>query len=194
MRVEQVFAAYDYSQYRDDRPKFCAECGARCEQQPVAGRERWACPACGYVHWRNPLPAVSVWVVRDGKVLLGRRSREGVRAGYWCAPCGFIEHDEDFLTAARREAQEETGLTVSLRSLINVVHNFLPDGLHTVVLVFLADVISGTAVAGDDLVELRWFGPEDPLPELAFEADRYIISRYFAGELPEMPLDQRYCR
>lgn len=192
MQIEQVFAAYDHDQYSDVQPKFCADCGASCELRQVAGRERWICPTCGFVHWRNPLPAVSVWVVHEGKVLLGKRSQEGVRPGYWCAPCGFIEHDEDFLTAARRETLEETGLEVSLRSLINVAHNFLPGGLHTVVLVFLADVIGGTAVPGDDLVDLRWFGPDDPLPELAFEADRHIINLYFAGELPEMPLDQRY--
>lgn len=32
----------------------------------------------------------------------------------------------------------------------------------------------------------------DPFPEMAFEADEYIIDRYFKNELIGLPVDQRF--
>jgi 8-oxo-dGTP pyrophosphatase MutT (NUDIX family) len=133
-----------------------------------------------------------VLVAQEGRVLLGKRSSKSICPGLWCLPCGFVEYEEDFLTAAVREVREETGLSVALCSIINVAHNFLPDGVQTLVPVLLAEVAGGVARAGDDVTELRWFGPDDELPEMAFESDRYIVVRYHAGETPGLPIDERY--
>jgi NADH pyrophosphatase NudC (nudix superfamily) len=58
--------------------RFCPDCGARLD--PVPGRaERLvsqSCAACGAVHFRNAKPCAGALVVRDGKVLLGRRAVE----------------------------------------------------------------------------------------------------------------------
>jgi 8-oxo-dGTP diphosphatase len=46
----------------------------------------------------------------------------------WCLPCGYIEFHEDYLTAARREVKEETGLEVEITALLSVASYFLrPD-------------------------------------------------------------------
>ena len=52
----------------------------------------------------------SVYVVRDGKVLLHQHKTLGI----WLPPGGHIELDEDPNQTAVREVKEETGLTVEL--------------------------------------------------------------------------------
>src|SRR5687767_11297013 len=59
----------------------------------------------------RPWVGVGVVVVRDGKVLLIQRGREPGR-GLWAVPGGMVDLGETCQEAARREAQEETGLDV----------------------------------------------------------------------------------
>ena len=128
-------------------------------------------------------------IVNDGLVLLGKRAEKSFEAGKFCLPGGFIEFDEDFLAAGAREVLEETGLRVEIRSILNVVSNFLSPDLHTLVIVLLTSIAEGTPVPGDDLCELQWFPLDGPLPEMAFEADQHIIERYSRTELKGLPVD-----
>lgn len=52
----------------------------------------------------------SVYVVRDGKVLLHKHKKLGI----WLPPGGHIELDEDPNQTAVREVAEETGLVIEL--------------------------------------------------------------------------------
>jgi ADP-ribose pyrophosphatase YjhB (NUDIX family) len=135
---------------------------------------------------------VVILITEGAHVLLGRRALSSFGADTWCLPGGFIEYGEDFLTAAIRETQEETGLTVEICSIISVVSNFLAAELHTVVVVLKARILSGDPQPGDDLTELGWFHLAGPFPELAFEADRHIIERYRQTLLEGAPVDPRY--
>ena len=141
------------------------------------GQQRPACAKCGFVQFRNPIPGVVVLIERDGQVLLGKRAG-GFGKGGWGLPQGYIEFDEDFLSAAIREVKEETGLDVEIRSIINVVSNLLSPGLQTLAIVLLAGVVAGELCAGDDLETLEWVPLAEPLPEMAFEADEQVIERY----------------
>ena len=116
-------------------------------------------------------------IEKEGHVLLGKR-RGGFGKEMWGLPQGYIEFDEDFLTAAIREVKEETGLDVEIRSIINVVSNLLSTVLQTLAIVLAARVVGGELRAGDDLETLEWVPLAGPLPEMAFEADEYIIERY----------------
>jgi hypothetical protein len=67
---------------------------------------------------------------------------------------------------------------VEIRSILNVVSNKLTPRLHTLAIILLADVIAGELNAGDDMESLEWIPLSNPLPEMAFEADKYIIETY----------------
>lgn len=188
MEPQQVFTSYTGGVV-DERADFCLACGAPLSDHPSGGRVRRACRACGFVRYRIPAPGVSVLVVDGGRFLLCRRQANEFEGGKWCLPCGYVEYDEDFLTAALREVQEETGLDVEIRSILSVVSNFHAPDVHTVVTVLLARPVAGEARGGDDIELVRWFSAGEPLPELAFEADRHIIRRYFATQLAGAPIE-----
>jgi 8-oxo-dGTP diphosphatase len=193
MQPKQVFSLYDWQGNRGiDRLKYCPRCGSECVKGEAAGRQRPVCPRCGFVHYGNPCPGVDVLIERNDAVLLGRRAAGSFREGKWCLPCGYMEFDEDFLTAAHREVKEETGLEIEISSILSVVTNFLASELHTLVVVLLARPIGGSLRSGDDIEAVEWFSLAGPLPEMAFEADRHIIERYHRTRLKGAPVDPEF--
>ena len=134
-----------------------------------------ACPACGWVHYRNPGVGVAV-LLRDetGRVLLVKRGPGSTRSGRWCVPAGFVDYGEEIRQAAARELTEETGLEVEVGEPIFVRSNFHDPAKLTVGIWFAGTIVSGTPTAGDDAVDVGWFAL-DRLPELAFETDRELL-------------------
>ena len=192
MQAKQVF--YTYSGKEDGdlvQFKHCPLCGTHLVLKEKGGKPRPACPNCHFVQFRNPFPGAVVLIEKDGQVLLGRRSGS-YGAKKWGLPQGFIEFDEDFLTAAIREVKEETGLDVEIRSILSVVSNFLSPRLHTLAIVLLARVVGGELRAADDLEAVEWFPLSGPLPEMAFEADAHICERYYRMQLEGAPVDPGY--
>ena len=155
---------------------YCPRCGASV-QAWCGNPNRFLCERCGHIQYRNPAPCVSVLIVDEERVLLGRRGNTSIQPGRWCLPCGHVEGEENFLDAARREVREETGLEISLLSIINVTANHFLEGIHSMVVVLLAEPTAGCLQAGDDLTEVRWFPLEGPFPDMAFKADVHIIEQ-----------------
>ena len=197
MRPQQVFHAYPQPEHRDLRlreQRHCIACGARCDTQPIAGGLRYRCPACGATQYRNPAPAVAVLIADGDRFILGRRTSSSLQHGLWCLPCGYVEYEEDHLSAAVREVREETSLEVRIDAIISVVTNYLQPQVHSLVTVLSAAVIGGTLQAGDGLSEACWFPYTGEFPEMAFAADRHIIARYFETDLKGAPVDPTYAR
>ena len=177
MDITQLFRSYDPDRLPPQAAEpYCPRCGA--VMAASSGAPRMRCAECGFVRYRNPIPSVIVVVEREGRVLLGRRAAWNILGGTWCLPGGFIEWEEDFLSAGRREVREETGLVVRIDRILNVVTNHLSPALHVLAVVLLASVVSGAERPGDDIVELGWFAPGGPLPEMAFEADAVGLRRF----------------
>lgn len=192
MFPQQVFAAYDRaSRHAGKRYRYCPACGVPLSQN-THEHPHLHCASCNWRQYQNPAPGVVIVIPEGDSVLLGKRTSRSFAPGKWCLPGGFIEFDEDFLMAAIREVREETGLRVTIRSILSVVSNFLAPELHTLVVVLLAEVVGGKLAAGDDLEELQWAPLTGPFPDLAFEADRHIIERYARTRLEGAPVDPYY--
>lgn len=138
---------------------------------------RPTCPACGYVWYRNPVPAAGVLLVEAGRVLLVKRRWEP-RAGDWCVPAGFMEAGERPDQTAVRELQEETGVIAQLTGLFGVYAGFDDPRVRTVLILYTGVATGGQARAGDDAIELAWF-PLDALPDdLAFASHRQALAEF----------------
>ena len=134
---------------------------------------------------------VTAVVLRDpaGSVLLVRKRGTTM----WMNPGGKPEAGETPEACGAREVREETGLSIRLCGIVNVVSNLLDDLHHTLVVILLADVVGGRAGAADDLDQLRWIDPvEHRTVRYAFAADKRVIDWYFAGGMPLLPIDSRH--
>jgi len=180
MRVRQVFSHYRRGEELADGFKYCPFCKTDLGLDESGHRLRPTCPGCGYVQHRNPAPTVSILVVDNDRVLLGKRGGEPGE-GTWSLPSGYVEYEDDFLTTAIREAKEETGLDVEIRSIINVVSSFVSPRYHFLGIYVTAHVVGGELVAGDDLRDVAWFPLAGPLPEMGFQEDVVIIEMYASG-------------
>jgi 8-oxo-dGTP diphosphatase len=125
---------------------------------------------------RNPVPTVDTIIeVPDGVVLIKRRYEP---AG-WALPGGFVEYGETLEAAAVREAQEETGLAVTLTELFNVYSDPCRDPRrHTIGTVFIGTA-TGVPVAADDAAAAGVFTAESLPTPLAFDHAQ-ILADYFA--------------
>ena len=122
-----------------------------------------------------PRPALTVDLVvltREvrPRVLLVRRKSPPF-AGKWALPGGFVDENETLEAAARRELEEETGVSVAE---LNQMYTFGDPGRDprgwTVSVAYLARVKSGDVRprAADDAAGVGWFSL-GRLPPLAFD-------------------------
>ena len=197
MRAQQVFYDYGqkkYSEQRLEQVRHCVACGGICQTEAIAGGLKYRCQDCKAQQYRNPAPAVAVLISDGQRFILGRRTSSSLQNGRWCLPCGYVEYEENYLSAAVREVQEETALEVRIDAIISVVTNYLQPEVHSLVTVLSASVVGGTLCAGDGMSEVQWFDYTGEFPNMAFAADQHIISRYYETNLQGAPVDPNYSR
>jgi ADP-ribose pyrophosphatase YjhB (NUDIX family) len=113
----------------------------------------------------SALHSVSVAaVISDdhGRALLVRRRDNQ----HWEPPGGVLELQEGIIEGVKREALEETGLTVEPLALTGAYKN-MQRGI--VALVFRCEVTGGELTVNDEVTGFRWAGPAE-VSELADEA------------------------
>jgi ADP-ribose pyrophosphatase YjhB (NUDIX family) len=135
---------------------------------------------------RRPESAVGVVVLDGDSVLLIRRSKPP-REDQWSIPGGRQELGETVHEAALREVFEETGLTVKLTGLLDVVDGIFksPDGLiaqHYTLIDFSARPLSGALQAGDDAKEAKWVARAELIDVDLWSETRRIIDLAFRRE------------
>ncbi len=102
-----------------------------------------------------------------GRLLLARASPALTVRGRWFLPGGGIQHGESPPDGLRREMAEESGLTVTVGPLLEVlsdVRTVPPDrtSLHTIRLIYSVDTWEGElrAEANGTTDAVDWFTPD----------------------------------
>ena len=123
-------------------------------------------------HFHDPLApkansivvAVTAFVVRDHRLLLIRRTANGL----WALPGGAQDFGESIAGTVVRETAEETGITVEVDEVVGIY----TDPAHVVEysdgevrqqfsICFRADYLSGEPTTSDESSEVRWVYRDD---------------------------------
>jgi len=137
-----------------------------------------------------PRIGVGVMLLKNGKVLLGRRHSDPEKAdselhgeGTWTMPGGKLEFGERLVDCAFREVLEETGIKIDKEKLkmISVADDIVPDA-HFVTIGFSCRDFFGEAEVKepDEIVEWKWF-ELDKLPSPIFGPSRKVLEKYKKG-------------
>ena len=145
-----------------------------------------------------PRPAVSAAIFREGHVLLVERGKEPLR-GIWSLPGGHVDPGEPARDAARREVLEETGVTVSLRGLADVMDVIVraPGGglqAHYILSVFYGDWVGGEPVAQSDAAAARFVRLADVATYTLTHGAEAVIARAHQLREASQPAADGSCR
>jgi ADP-ribose pyrophosphatase YjhB (NUDIX family) len=99
--------------------------------------------------------------------------------GLWTLPAGFINAGEDPAEAAARECLEETGLTVRVIRVYDIVAGREHPRGADFVIVYQAELLGGEMKAEDDADAVDWYDQAN-LPELAFRATQKVLQSFYA--------------
>jgi 8-oxo-dGTP diphosphatase len=157
----------------DSHIKFCPRCATEVRREQKFGLLRPVCPQCGWIYFIDPKVAAAVLIEMDGRVLLVRRANEPFR-GLWTLPAGFVDGGEDPALAAERECFEETGLSVRVKRVHDVIAGQEHERGADFIIVYEAEILSGVLHPADDADAAEWF-PRNDLPALAFDATRKVL-------------------
>jgi 8-oxo-dGTP diphosphatase len=116
---------------------------------------------------RQRVASYGICIDAAGRLLLARASPSISLQGRWFLPGGGVQHGESPEESLRREIEEESGLTVALGPLLEVLSDVrtLPDdtSLHTIRLIYRVDAWEGALRPEEegttDAVE--WFSKEE---------------------------------
>jgi ADP-ribose pyrophosphatase YjhB (NUDIX family) len=152
-------------------------CGTALVVIDEHGRPRATCPACAFIHYRNPVPAAGVILPgRDGLLMVKRKFDPA--AGAWCLPAGIMEYGETPEHCAIRELFEETGVKARIEGLFGVYAGFDDPRVRTVLILYRAVRTGGRLTPGDDAIEARYFVPSRLPRRIAFESHRRALEEY----------------
>jgi ADP-ribose pyrophosphatase YjhB (NUDIX family) len=164
--------------------RHCRQCGTATQQRiPDDGdtKPRAVCPACGTIHYENPLNVVGTIPViqHEGqlKVLLCQRNIEP-RKGLWTLPAGFMEMNETTAQGALRETHEEAGAQIEMGPLFSLINVERVGQVH---FFYRAQLLSDTFDPGIETMQARLFAQaEIPWEALAFRTVRETLERFYA--------------
>lgn len=118
---------------------------------------------------KRPKVGVGVAVIKEGRVLLGKR-KNAHGDGTWAFPGGHLEYQECWEDCAIRETLEETGLRIKNVRYGTVTNDiFQEEQKHYVTIVMLADYDFGDVnlMEPDKCERWEWF-ELDRLPQSIF--------------------------
>lgn len=135
-----------------------------------------------YYNWGPNHTADSIIIASDiePKILLIQRNDTGL----WALPGGFIDSDENAVTAAARELYEETNLDIKDKSPTLIYQGIVNDPRTTInswpeTTAYLWNIdIPAVICAGDDVEKSAWF-TKDNIPDNLFGSHKELIKLAF---------------
>jgi 8-oxo-dGTP diphosphatase len=128
---------------------------------------------------------IGVLIIKDGKVLLGKRHSDPEKAssllhgeGTWTLPGGKLHFHESFEQGAIREVFEETRIKVKKVSIIGLSNDMVEDA-HFVTIHLKADEFEGEpkVMEPDEITEWQWF-LLDKLPSPLFKSSEKMLKNF----------------
>jgi ADP-ribose pyrophosphatase YjhB (NUDIX family) len=162
--------------------RYCPACGGPLVSRVLkaADPERLVCTACDFVHYLDPKVAVGTIIRDGGRLVLVRRA---IEPGYgrWVFPGGYVDRGEHLLTAAKREAREESGLDIRIDGLVDI---YSYTGRVPIIVVYAATALGGNLAVDEEGLEARWFTPDEvPWTELAFRSTHEALQDFLRGRV-----------
>ncbi len=128
---------------------------------------------------KTPVLASLIYCVSDDNVLLLNRFKKPYK-GYWVAPGGKIEERESPFNCAKRELEEETGLTADEISLRGIITEISPrDDWQWMIFIYISFRFSGTVLSESLEGILKWWSLSELTKLKLPEADRIFIDKIF---------------
>jgi 8-oxo-dGTP diphosphatase len=149
--------------------RFCPVCGGTLNHLTIKEHEpkRLVCSRCDFVFYLDPKVVACSVVEMDSRIVLLKRDIDPQR-GKWVLPGGYVDRGEEVSAAALRETEEECGLRTRIKRLLGV---YSYPGRPAVVVVYVAEHVSGVLVAADESDEAELYLKEEvPWEELAFQS------------------------
>lgn len=139
--------------------KFCPRCGHSMVTQFQGGMDRQVCsniPACGFVHWDNPVPVVAAIVEHEGDIILARNV--AWPGNFFALITGFLEkNDPSPEIGVMREVKEE--LNLDAQSATFVGH--YPFARQNQLIIAYHVVATGEIKLNEELAEYRRVKPAE---------------------------------
>ncbi len=128
--------------------------------------------------------SVSLFLIKEEKILLIRRFNTGWHDGDYGLPAGHIDGKETVTNAAIREAKEEIGIDIQAENLsvVHVIHKGGDDS-EKVDFFLKAEKWNGepTNMEPDLCDDVNWF-PLNELPTNMIPKAKFALEQYLAGK------------
>ena len=161
-----------------DKFKYCPKCS--CLDLIMTKDKNYKCESCKFMFWQNSKPTVTAIIIRNGKVLLGKRSINPYK-GYWDPPGGFLEDGEDPEQGLKREMKEELGVDIKIKKFIGVfIDKFYDqdDWYNALCLHYLCDIEKGNPRPLEEVSELQWFSLNNIPSRIAFKSNKNTLNLF----------------
>jgi 8-oxo-dGTP diphosphatase len=126
------------------------------------------------------VPVVAAIIRKGNRILIAQRKKDSkLEPDKWEFPGGKLEFGEHPEEALSREIMEELNIRIKiskLHSVLSHVYDFQGKKLHVILLVFLADYVSGT-LKNLDVQDSKWVLKKDLKNYEFVSGDKSLIKK-----------------
>ena len=146
----------------------------------------------------HPGAVAIVALLNDGRVLLERQYRYPIAKTCIEIPAGKLDSEEDHLSCAKRELEEETGYTARKWSYIRRIHPVISYSTELIDIYLAEDLVLGKSKLDDEefldvfaapLEQLIAWVEEGEITDVKTTISAYWLDRYRRGLVKPQPIE-----